>query len=227
MDGHGHLVWTHFANKYYAALLTIVGFLFYMISCVLSSHTQFFNLFVNRLLGLKNEEEDEGPNSHSQMFVHSHTLASSIYMILSTQHRVHKPENLHQQYMSLQRKEIYQGTLLCGLWIYEWDTAFLGACWAISLVAWNFFGFQKFLFLTSFVFSSPFLASVNIMLIPLPLSAGHGKCEPFFLVVFLLPNYEYHNETKALVQAFSSTTNKGGGSSRTHQPLFSFLFLPL
>ncbi len=48
----------------------------------------------------------KGPNSHSQIFVHSHTIASSNYMILSTQHRVHKPENLDHQNISSQMKEI-------------------------------------------------------------------------------------------------------------------------
>jgi hypothetical protein len=54
---------------------------------------------------------------------------------------------------------------------------------------------------------------------------------PFFFLFFFCgvssSNYEYNNETKALVQAFSSTTNKGAGSGRAHQPLFSpFYFFP-
>lgn len=55
----------------------------------------------------------------------------------------------------------------------------------------------------------------------------------FFLRGVSSSNYEYNNETKALVQAFSSTTNKGGEGARVvvvvwHTDLFSpFYFSPL
>ncbi len=102
---------------------------------------------------IRSKKEEEGPNSHSQMFVHSHTIASSVYMILSTQNRVQKPENLHQQYMSFAKeRDIPRYPTM---WVMDIPMG-LGLPWCmlsylIGCLLEIFFGFQKFLFLKLFV----------------------------------------------------------------------------
>jgi len=100
LDDRGHLVWTHFANKFYATSLTTGFLFFYDLVCSITTHT-FFQPICE--WAIRSKRKKDLIAIHKCLSTH---IQSSDYMILLTQHRVHKPENLHQQYMCSQMKEI-------------------------------------------------------------------------------------------------------------------------